>query len=186
VANPLPLADGELLHGRTIALRNQGVADAEPIFAVWGSEAVMRFVPSDPFGSLEDVRSALENGVVQGTSTGRYRFAIVRRGDGELVGTCGIYSNRAFEETWEVAYHLAPAHWGHGYGTEAAALLLRYGFERLGASKLIALVYPGNLASLRVAEKVGMERLGPRSGYVEDEELVLFEKAAPTGPPGPD
>jgi ribosomal-protein-alanine N-acetyltransferase len=56
----------------------------------------------------------------------------------------------------EVAYTLAKEAWGRGLGTEAAQGILDYGFEQLGLARLICLIHPSNLASIRVATKIGM------------------------------
>jgi len=40
--------------------------------------------------------------------------------------------------------------------TEAARAILQYGFEQEGLSRLICVINPGNQASSRVAEKIGM------------------------------
>ncbi len=48
------------------------------------------------------------------------------------------------------------AYWGQGLGTEAAQAVLDYGFEQLRLSRLICLIERDNVASIKVAEKIGM------------------------------
>jgi RimJ/RimL family protein N-acetyltransferase len=48
--------------------------------------------------------------------------------------------------------------WGRGYGTAAARRLLTFGFESLGLHRIFADVDARNISSLRVAEKLGMQR----------------------------
>jgi ribosomal-protein-alanine N-acetyltransferase len=69
---------------------------------------------------------------------------------------------RTLEETdeVEVLFLLGKAFWGQGLATEAAAASLRYGCETAHLGQIIALVLPGNLASQRVIEKLGMTCLG--------------------------
>jgi ribosomal-protein-alanine N-acetyltransferase len=55
-----------------------------------------------------------------------------------------------------VAFLLAKAYWGQGLATEAARGIVRYGFEELHLTRLICLIEQDNLASIRVAEKIGM------------------------------
>jgi len=57
----------------------------------------------------------------------------------------------------EVAYTLAEDFWGQGLATEVAQAILQYGFETLNLSRLICLIDPQNIASQRVAEKMGMK-----------------------------
>jgi RimJ/RimL family protein N-acetyltransferase len=51
---------------------------------------------------------------------------------------------------------LSKTYWGQGLGSEAAQGIRDYAFERLGLSRLICLPDRNNIASIRVAEKVGM------------------------------
>lgn len=56
----------------------------------------------------------------------------------------------------EVGYHLRRDFWGQGLATEAALGCLEYGFTTLDRRRFVSLIHPQNMASRRVAEKVGM------------------------------
>jgi ribosomal-protein-alanine N-acetyltransferase len=56
----------------------------------------------------------------------------------------------------EIGYLFLRKLWGQGLATEAARACRDYGFNQLGYRRLISLIGPANLASRRVAEKVGM------------------------------
>ncbi|WP_431803666.1 GNAT family N-acetyltransferase [Halobacillus andaensis] len=60
------------------------------------------------------------------------------------------------EEEIEIGYWVSKEHWGRGYATEAARALLHYGHHQLRLTRFISLIQPGNTASQRVAEKIGM------------------------------
>jgi ribosomal-protein-alanine N-acetyltransferase len=47
------------------------------------------------------------------------------------------------------------AFWGSGYATEAAIACRDHAFTELGRERIISLIEPNNLASIRVAEKIG-------------------------------
>ena len=67
----------------------------------------------------------------------------------------------------KVGYTVSPAFQGRGYATEAIGALVAYAFETLGADVVRAYASAENVASLRVAEKVGMrlmERIEHRQG----------------------
>ena len=55
-------------------------------------------------------------------------------------------------------YILHPAQWGHGYIPEAAHALLDFGFAELGLHRVMVDTDPRNLASIRVAQKLGMRK----------------------------
>ena len=65
----------------------------------------------------------------------------------------------------EIGWRLRREAWGRGFATEAARRLLDYGLEELGLAEIVADIHPGNLASIRVAEKIGMRRLEDREMY---------------------
>ena len=56
----------------------------------------------------------------------------------------------------ELGYDFRSDFWNQGYATEAACAVRDYAFNVLGLPQLISLIRVGNLASKRVAEKVGM------------------------------
>ena len=84
----------------------------------------------------------------------RYVFGIHL--DGCLIGVlndteiCGDYV--------EMGYALAPDYFNKGYATEAFSAVIGYLFDR-GVPCVIAGAFSENLASIRVMEKCGMERL---------------------------
>ena len=62
--------------------------------------------------------------------------------------------------TYEIGWLLGKAYHGHGYATEAAAAMLKYGFEDLLLHRVIATCQPENVPSYRVMEKIGMRKEG--------------------------
>jgi RimJ/RimL family protein N-acetyltransferase len=56
---------------------------------------------------------------------------------------------------FELGWTFGRAFWGKGYASEAAARCVRYAFEELGRDHLISLIDPANVASIKVAERIG-------------------------------
>lgn len=59
-----------------------------------------------------------------------------------------------------MGFVISPDRWGSGYATEAAQAVLRFGFEGPGLDRIWATCRPENLASVRVLERIGMQREG--------------------------
>ena len=57
----------------------------------------------------------------------------------------------------EVGYNLAKKYWRHGYGYECALAWLKYGFEKAGLERIVAVAHPDNTGSWRIMEKCGMK-----------------------------
>jgi ribosomal-protein-alanine N-acetyltransferase len=56
----------------------------------------------------------------------------------------------------ELAFLIDKTRWCEGFATEAAQAIVEYAEGALGLRRLICLIMPGNAASVRVAERVGM------------------------------
>lgn len=84
------------------------------------------------------------------------RWVIVRKSDNTIIGMCGLRYRPAYDHT-DIGYNLVPEAWGQGYGTEAAAACLDYGFQKLGLPVIYARAMSGNVASVRIFRKCGME-----------------------------
>ncbi len=91
----------------------------------------------------------------------RYGFgfwAVQVRASGDFIGFTGL---RTLDEEMpftgvEMAWRLARAAWGHGYATEAALAALRYGFDVMGLSEIVAVTMAVNLRSRAVMGRIGM------------------------------
>ena len=85
-------------------------------------------------------------------------WALVLREDGGLVGDCGLTVQDVDGASMvEIGWHVRRDLWGRGLATEAAAACRDHGFATLDVPLLISLVRPENVASCRVAEKIGMK-----------------------------
>jgi ribosomal-protein-alanine N-acetyltransferase len=93
------------------------------------------------------------------------RFAITCTADGQLCGGIGLRMDEAHQHA-ELGYWLGVPHWGQGYATEAARAMITYGFETLGLHRIYASLFPENVASSRVLEKIGMRREGLMRGHI--------------------
>lgn len=85
-------------------------------------------------------------------------FAVLDRETGAFLGRVGLHYWPQFDET-EVGWILKREAWGRGYATEAARACVDFGFATLDVPYLTAMIAPANKASLRVAARLGMERL---------------------------
>ena len=90
--------------------------------------------------------------------------------DDQLVGWVGLTPLEGHPYT-QLLYGLARKYWGQGLASEAAAAMLRYAFQRMKISELVAVVNPENAQSRKLLEKIGMTPRGhlswPRQGMVD-------------------
>jgi [ribosomal protein S5]-alanine N-acetyltransferase len=78
--------------------------------------------------------------------------------DGEFVGYAGaMRASIDGKPEVEVLYALRSDFWGNQFATEMATAVVRFVFERVGVTELVAYTLPTNVASRRVMEKCGFE-----------------------------
>ena len=82
-----------------------------------------------------------------------YDFAISRLGSTAVLGRVGLDDIR--NDTANVGYWVRTGQTGQGIATAAVRLIRQFGFEDLGLRRLELLIAVENVASRRVAEKVG-------------------------------
>jgi RimJ/RimL family protein N-acetyltransferase len=84
-------------------------------------------------------------------------WVIEIRETGAFVGDCGLTPQEVDGTTEiEVGYHVRRSLQRRGYATEAAAATRDWARDVLGHERLIAIIHPSNVASQRVAEKIGL------------------------------
>jgi len=88
------------------------------------------------------------------------RWVLVRRDDGESIGTCGYHRWDHQHRKVEVGYDLSPTAQGQGYMTEALAALLAHGFGPMGLHRVEALVATANDASAALLRRLQFEQEG--------------------------
>jgi RimJ/RimL family protein N-acetyltransferase len=158
-----------ILETPRLILRRQMIDDLDDLWALYSDPEVTRYIPDAPH-TYAETRAELEwhrDGHPQNPSLGLW--ATIYKSSGRFIGRCGLlpWTIEGREEV-EVAYTLAREFWGQGLATEAAAAIRDYAFERLDLARLICLIDPQNLASLRVAEKIGMQRECEMDGWEGD------------------
>lgn len=114
--------------------------------ALWGG-------PLDPDGA----RRWIERNATRYQSDGFGRCAILLRATGELVGDCGLIRTTVEGvDVVELGWIVRKADWGRGIATEAAQAWRDHAFAELGLHRIVSMISEQNVASRRVAEKLGM------------------------------
>lgn len=140
-----------------LTLRQFTLDDLAPLAAMHLDPEVSRFIGG--VKTVEQTRQRLEQWLGEYERYGFSKWAVVLRSTGEFIGRCGLSLERFDDiEEWELGWTFARAHWGKGYATEAATAAMDHSFcvSGPGLKKLISLIRPGNLASVRVAQRIGM------------------------------
>jgi ribosomal-protein-alanine N-acetyltransferase len=150
------LKDLPTLETERLILRKMVLNDAEAVFAYASNSEVSRYTLWETHRSIEDSRAFLEFATQKYENGGEPDWGIVYRGNGCLVGACGLVNWEAEHARAEVGFVLSREYWGRGLMSEAVRAILRFGFERMNLNRIEARCIAENAASARVMEKAGM------------------------------
>jgi RimJ/RimL family protein N-acetyltransferase len=141
-----------------IVLRPFGEGDVPAVTAACQDPEIVRWtrVPS-PY-TEDDARVFV-------LSAPDHAFAIADQETGELLGA--IDARTLPDGVVDIGYWVCPEARGRGAASRALVLLSRWAFDELGAGRVQVKVEPGNVASLRVAQKAGFEREGTLRAVLE-------------------
>jgi RimJ/RimL family protein N-acetyltransferase len=87
-------------------------------------------------------------------------FSVIEKESGRWIGRLGPWQPEGWPGT-EIGWAIVRDRWGRGYAAEGAIAAANWAFETLGWSNIIHSIAPANLASQRVAQKLGSRNLGP-------------------------
>jgi ribosomal-protein-alanine N-acetyltransferase len=87
--------------------------------------------------------------------------ALEWRASGEVVGLSGLQQLDSGE--FELGWWIWKDYWGQGLAIEGTRPFVDHARDAMGLDRLVAVIDPGNAASRRVAEKLGMSFEGIKS-----------------------
>lgn len=142
------------LETKRLILRPMLETDLDALLRIFTDVRVMAAFNHPPF-TREQMQGWLARNLDHQNQYGYGLFSVILKETGELIGDCGL-EQMEDQGAAELGYDFRSNFWNQGYATEAATTVRDYAFDVLKLPQLISLIRVGNLASRRVAEKVGM------------------------------
>ncbi len=170
-----------VLRTERLVLRELDEADAPFIVALLTDPDFVRHIGDRGVRTEADVPAYLARGPAG--SYARHGFglwAVTRKEDGVAIGMCGLVKRDGLDDV-DLGYAFLPAGRGRGYAAEAARAVCDHAFRVVGLPRLVAIVSPGNAASVRVLEGAGFryERMHRLPGEDHDVALYVLEPTVP-------
>lgn len=149
-----------LLKGERVELRPIEREDV-PIFAGWYAqyELLRQLAP----GTVTPMNRVAEEGWFDSLNRekGHFSFAIAVRENGQLIGSCQLMNHHGKNRSATLGIAIGdPAARGRGYGTEALALLLEFGFLEMNLNRIELQVLELNHRAVALYERLGFQHEG--------------------------
>jgi RimJ/RimL family protein N-acetyltransferase len=149
------------LQGRRLILRPWREEDLEPLFAINGDPDSMRHFMSVMTRAESDAWAERMQTHIEAHGWGFW--VVEERGGAPFVGVVGLMNipwSAHFTPAVEIGWRIGPAFRRRGHAEEAARMAIAFGFATLGLAEIVAFTAPGNEASWRLMERLGMRAAG--------------------------
>jgi len=163
-----------------LLIRPFKMEDIEPSYIMNLDAEVSKHTGDGGVVSKEEIeRRIVENVFGDYEKHGFGRLAVELKGENKFIGFTGLKYLEDMDEV-DLGYRFMKEYWGKGIATESAKACVNLGFNKLGLKRLIAMVLPENIGSIRVLEKLNFEF---EKEIIEDNQLAkiysLIKEKAP-------
>ena len=161
-----------------LVLRPLRADDFDDIHRIWSDPENVVFVGGHPSTLNQSWRRVV-------TSAGYWPilgygyWALDEIASGKFIGLVGFADFKrdepaGFSGDPEIGYVIDKAFHGKGYGREAMTACMNWMDETHGRSRTICMIEPGNIASIRIAERLGYKTYG--EGEIGGVKVLLMER----------
>jgi [ribosomal protein S5]-alanine N-acetyltransferase len=155
----------EPLTGALTTLRDFRVTDLDDYLAIAGDDRVTAWMAFDSYD--RDKAAQVLSGILERSAQEDrpdFMMAVTRQGDDHVIGLARIAPSAGSGA--KLGYAIHADHWGHGYATDAARVMLRFAFGPLGRHRVTAAIGPENEASIAVVKRLGFSLEGHLRDHV--------------------
>jgi RimJ/RimL family protein N-acetyltransferase len=144
-----------ILETDRLIIRRFCADDWKELYEYLSQESVVKYEPYEVLNKEECKQAAINR------SKNDAFYAVCLKENSKLIGNVYFDQQEPKEFlTWEIGYVFNPTYYGKGYATEACKRVIRYGFEQLGAHRVIGRCNHENTSSWRLMERLSMRREG--------------------------
>ena len=169
--------NSEIFKTERLVLTPVEVNDLSPLIALWADEEFTRHITGRPLTS-EEVWFRLLRDLGQWSVAGYGAWTVRLANNGSYLGSVSILDHRRLIDPPladpELGWGLSPACQGQGFASEAVQAVLDWADVRLPAARTVCMIAPENLASVRLAERVGYRPYATTT--YKDGPVQLFER----------
>jgi ribosomal-protein-alanine N-acetyltransferase len=157
-----------------LILKPTTVADAEFIRSLYNSPKWIKFIGDRQLNTVKDAENYIQTKLMpQMKRLGYGTYTIIRKSDGEKVGSCGLYDREGVNGI-DIGFALLPDFEKKGYAFESVNYLKEIGFSDFKLKQISGITSKKNKASQDLLIKIGLKFEKTIILPNETEEILLF------------
>ena len=157
-----------------LILKPTTLADAEFIRRLYNSPKWIKFIGDRQLNTVKDAENYIQTKLMpQMKRLGYGTYTIIRKSDGEKVGSCGLYDREGVNGI-DIGFALLPDFEKKGYAFESVNYLKEIGFSNLKLKQISGITSKKNKASQDLLIKIGLKFEKTIILPNETEEILLF------------
>ncbi|WP_077755588.1 GNAT family N-acetyltransferase [Shewanella psychrophila] len=144
-----------VLETSRLILRHAALTDVEFILTLLNTPGFIENIGDRGVRDLCHAQTYLIDGPISSYQQNGFGLYVVElKSSGESIGLSGLVKRLVLDAP-DLGYAFLPGFWGKGYAVESAQAVVCHSKD-LSISRILGIVSPGNTASIKVLEKVGM------------------------------
>jgi ribosomal-protein-alanine N-acetyltransferase len=157
-----------------LILKPTTLADAEFIRSLYNSPKWIKFIGDRQLNTVKDAENYIQTKLMpQMERLGYGTYTIIRKSDGEKVGSCGLYDREGVNGI-DIGFALLPDFEKKGYAFESVNYLKEIGFSDFKLKQISGITSKKNKASQDLLIKIGLKFEKTIILPNETEEILLF------------
>jgi ribosomal-protein-alanine N-acetyltransferase len=157
-----------------LRLRELTVDDGEFIWRLLNEPSFVQNIGDRGVRTIDDARAYVTNGPIPSYQNHGFGLLLVELKESRrAIGICGLLKRDVLSDP-DLGYALLPEFWSKGYAHESAAAVIKGARDILNLQRVLAVVNPENVASIRLLEKLGFQFEGLVKLAEDATEIKLF------------
>jgi ribosomal-protein-alanine N-acetyltransferase len=157
-----------------LILKPTTLADAEFIRSLYNSPKWIKFIGDRQLNTVKDAENYIQTKLMpQMERLGYGTYTIIRKSDGEKVGSCGLYDREGVNGI-DIGFALLPDFEKKGYAFESVNYLKEIGFSDFKLKQISGITSKKNKASQDLLMKIGLKFEKTIILSNETEEILLY------------
>jgi RimJ/RimL family protein N-acetyltransferase len=147
----------KVLDTERLSLRWLSLEDAPFILELLNEPSFIQNIADRGVRTIQDAENYLLNGPMKMYQTyGFGLFLVELKETKAAVGICGLIQRENLPDV-DIGFAFLPKYWSNGLAFESALGVLNLGRQTFGFGRIVAIVNPNNLASIKLLEKLGLK-----------------------------